>query len=160
VVLFLAVQFVYLPLVDKKKNLVRILAVEQADVTRVLALQAQYRDITLALDYQQQVLKNRDPDFTLFSFLDAQAENSGIKDHIESIHPVSREMDDGPYTVSQVRLKLSRIPLQAFVTFLAGVENQDNGVQAASLSMTRTGGKKKLLDVVLDVRTLMPKEAE
>jgi hypothetical protein len=158
-VLFLAAQFAFLPLVDKKKNLERILEAEKAGVSQVLALQAQYHEITRALDFQQQVLDTRPPDFTLFSFLDAQAQKTGVKEYIDYMRPVSQDMGDGAYVVSSVKLKLNHIFLHDFVIFLAAVEKSGSGVQVVSLAMNRTGGEKKLLEVIMEARTLMPKEA-
>ncbi len=75
------------------------------------------------------------------------------------MRPVYQDMGDGDYVVSSVKLKLNHIFLHDFVTFLAGVEASGSGVQVVSLSMNRTGKEKKLLEVIMEARTLMHKDA-
>jgi len=159
-VLFLAVQFVCLPLADRKKELTRILEAEQASVIQMQTLQAKYRDTSRTLDFQAKILQTRPPEFTLFSFLDAQAEKSGVKEYIDYMRPVSQEIGDGPYVASSVKLKLNHIYLHDLVTFLAGLETSDSGVQVVSLAVNRTGDEKKQLEVIMEARTLMEKKAE
>ena len=158
--LFLVIQFVCLPLADRKKDLTRILGVEQDALIQMQALQAKYLDTSRVLDYQSQVLQTRPPGFTLFSFLDAQAEKSGVKEYIDYMRPVSQEIGDGPYRVSSVKLKLDHIYLHDFVTFLAGVETSGSGVQVVSMALNLTGDEKKQLEVIMEVRTLVEKEGE
>ncbi len=155
---FLAVQFIYLPLVDKKKDLERIFSVEQDALRQMVQLHEQYRDLTGELDMEQQILAARPRDFTLFSFLDSEAEKSGVKKNIDYMRPFSQDMDDGNYIVSKVRLKLKNMYLTDFIHFIKGVETSGNGVSVISLSLSRTGDQATLLEAVLEAQTLVQKE--
>jgi len=158
VTMFLVIQFIYLPLLDRKKELVRILGVEQDALRQMTQLQQQFQDLTRNLDLDQKILAARPPGFTLFSFLDSQAEKSRIKKNIDYMRPITQNMDDGPYSISKVRLKLTDLYLKAFVDFIQGVETSGNGVHVISLSLSRTGEQTNLLEAVLEARTMVPKE--
>ncbi|MCA1794050.1 MAG: hypothetical protein ABR534_04175 [Desulfotignum sp.] len=155
---FLAVQFIYLPLVDKKKDLERISRVEQETVRQMVQLHEQYRDLTGEPDMEQTILAARPRDFTLFSFLDSEAEKSGVKKNIDYMRPFSQDMDDGTFLISKVRLKLKNLYLNDFIDFIKGVETSDYGVSVISLSLSRTGDQATMLEAVLEARTLVQKE--
>jgi len=74
------------------------------------------------------------------------------------MRPITQNMDDGPYSISKVRLKLTDLYLKAFVDFIQGVETSGNGVHVISLSLSRTGEQTNLLEAVLEARTMVPKE--
>ncbi|HSL62427.1 MAG TPA: hypothetical protein VK885_11610 [Desulfotignum sp.] len=158
VLVFAAVQFFYLPLVDKKQDLARILAVEQDAIRQIADLQNQYLDLARDMETGQTQVAGRPRDFTLFSFLDGRAEKTGIKQNIEYMRPFSQDLDDGPYLVSKVRVKLNNLVLDDFIDFLQSVETSGNGVQVTSLSLSRIGDPEALLEAVLEAQTLMPKE--
>lgn len=159
VIIFLVVQFIYLPLVDHKKDLIRIFKIEQDAVRQMALLHEQLQDLTQNPDVDQKILAARPPGFTLFSFLDSQAEKSGVKKNIDYMRPFSQDMDDGPYIISKVRLKLTNLYLKDFIDFIQMVETSGNGVYVISLSLSRTGEQANLLEAVLEARTLVQKES-
>ncbi|MDT8380058.1 MAG: type II secretion system protein GspM [Desulfotignum sp.] len=158
VIVFVSVQFVFLPLLDQKKELTRVLAIEQDAVAQMTRLQAQYMALSRDMDTGQSIMASRPRDFTLFSFLDTQAEKSGVKKNIDYMRPFSQNLDDSPYVVSKVRLKLKNMYLNDFIRFLNAVETSGNGVYVISLSLSKTGEKENLLEAVLEAQTLMNKE--
>ena len=158
VIVFLVMQFIYLPLVDRKKDLIRIFEIEKDAVKKMALLQKQLQDLTRNLDIDQKILAARSPGFTLFSFLDNQAEKSGIKKNIDYMRPFSQDMDNDPYIISKVRLKLKDLYLKDFINFIKGVETSGNGVYVISLSLSRTGEQANLLEAVLEAQTLVQKE--
>jgi hypothetical protein len=158
ILVFLAVQFIYLPLKDKKKELERILRVEEETVRQMVQLHKQYRDLTGEPDMEQTIPAAKPPDFTLFSFLDSEAEKSGVKKNIDHMRPFSQDMDDGPFLISKVRLKLKNMYLNDFIHFIKGVETSGNGVSVISLSLSRTGDQATLLEAVMEAQTLVQKE--
>ena len=160
VFVFLTVQFFYLPLVDRKQALERILAAEQDAAVQMADLRDRYLAAVRNMDSGQTFLAARPREFTLFSFLDSQAEKSGVKKNIEYMRPFSQDTDDGPYRVSKVRLKLNNLYLTDFIDFLTGVETADSGVVVTSLSLVRTKDPAALLEVVLEAQTLMHKEPQ
>jgi general secretion pathway protein M len=155
---FLCLQFVILPLVDRQKEMARIVKIEQEAVAEIGALRQRYRSLTTGMDNEQDLMAARPHDFTLFSFLDFQAEKSGIKQNIDYMRPFSQDLGDGGYRLSKVRLKLKNLYLDDFINFLAGVETSGNGVHIISLSLSRTGEQANLLEAVMEAQTLMQKD--
>lgn len=157
--IFVFIQFVYLPLLDQKQNLERILATEKHSHQQMKTLEAQYHNTSLNVAMQQKILETRPKEFTLFSFLDAQAETSGVKAHIDYMRPDSLDLDDGPFSIAKIRLKLKAVYLNNLMEFIRLVETSGNGVQAVSLSLSLAGREKKLLDAVMELQTLMIKDS-
>jgi len=155
---FLVVQFVFFPLMDRKKEMKRILTIEQDALYQMTTLQNQYSSLTRDRGRQQALLVNRSRQFTLFSFLDNRAEASGIKKNIDYMRPFSQTAEDGTFQISKVRLKLKNLYLSDFMEFLKQVETSGNGVHIVSISLARTGEKDNMLEAVLETQTLMPGE--
>ena len=153
---FLAVQFVFLPLMDRKKELTRILTIEEDSIQQMIVLLDQYIRLNNGMGRGQPHMAGRPPQFTLFSFLDSQAEASGVKKNIDYMRPFSQALDEGPYRLSKVRLKLKNLYLNDFMEFLKRVETSGNGVYIVSISLTQTGENDNLLEAVLEAQTLMP----
>ncbi len=159
VFVFLAVQFVFFPLMDRKKELTRILTIEQDGLQQISTLRSQYLKMTRGMDKQPASQSDRPPEFTLFSFLDSRAEASGVKKNIDYMRPFSQTAEDGSFQISKVRLKLKNLYLNDFMEFLKQVETSGNGVHVVSISLARTGENDNLLEAVLETQTLMPGEA-
>jgi hypothetical protein len=160
VFVFLVVQFVFLPLTEQKNELERILTIEQDGIQQMITLQDQYFRHATDMNKEQQHMTARSPQFTLFSFLDSQAEAAGVKENIDYIRPFSQTMDNGPFRISKVRLKLKNMYLNDFMEFLRRVETLDNGVHVVSISLAKTGEKNNLLEAVMETQTLMPGESQ
>jgi type II secretory pathway component PulM len=156
---FLIAQFVFFPLMDRKKELMRILAIEQDGIQQMTALRNQYLGLTRDMGGQKGIMADRSPEFTLFSFLDSRAEASGIKKNIDYMRPFTQTAEDGSFQISKVRLKLKNLYLNNFMEFLKQVETSGNGVHVISISLARTGENDNLLEAVLETQTLMPGEA-
>jgi hypothetical protein len=156
---FLFFQFVFLPLLDKKKDLERILLVEKQSFAQIKTLEKQYRTTTQNLDMQRKILETRATDFTLFSFLDFQAEKSGVKSHIDYMRPLSVDLEDGPYAIAKIKLKLKAIYLNNLTEFIRRVETSENGIHTVSLSLSPAGRNKNLLDAAMEFQTLITKES-
>ena len=152
---FLVVQFIYLPALDCRTDLERILSAERDALARIRLLQQEY--MTLAPDNADDLgrIKRRDKGFTLFSFLDRQAARAGVKAHIDYMKPHIREIADSPFSLSVVKLKLKGIVLRDFIRFVGAVESPELGISIASLSVTKSGKEKEHLDVTIEAETLM-----
>ncbi len=155
---FLFAQFVFFPLLDRKNELKRILAIEQDGIQQMAVLRNQYLETTRNMDGQKGVMAAHSPEFTLFSFLDTQAEASGIKKNIDYMRPFTQTAEDGAFQISKVRLRLKNLYLDNLLEFLKQVETSGNDVHVVSISLTRTGEKDNLLEAVLETQTVMPGE--
>ncbi len=158
VLLFILVQFIYLPAFDKRADLEQTLAAEQNSLSRIRLLQKEY--LSLAPDHSNArgMIQNRNKGFTLFSFLDQKAAKSGVKGNIDYMKPHTRELDNSPFTLSIVKLKLKQIVLRDFTRFIREVESPDSGIWIASLSLNKSGKEKNRLEATIEAHTLVAKE--
>jgi hypothetical protein len=160
ILVFAVLQFIYLPLTDRKNDLKRILNIEHDSIQQMMTLRDQYLRLNNGMNRGQQQVADRPPRFTLFSFLDSQAEASGVKKNIDYMRPFSQALDDGPYQLSKVRLKLKNLYLNDFMEFLKRVETSGSGVYIVSISLTQTGENDKLLEAVMEAQMLIAGEPQ
>lgn len=157
IIIFLAFQFIYFPVVDRQSGLKRVIETQKETVKRMKALQQEYQGLVYDFADQKGILNSRPANFTLFSFLDKKAQSCGVKDNVAHMKPFSQDVEGSEYTVSRVKLKLTKTYLEELVDFLYRIESSNNGVYITSLSLTRAGVKKDRLDVVVEAETLVLK---
>lgn len=158
-VVFCIIEFICLPVIDKRKSLKRILADQDTAIMQMKRLQAEHAELNTRLDRQTHVLSKRAKNFTLFSFLDSQASKSNVKKNVAYMKPVTQEKEKQGYKVSKVKLKLKEVYLSNLVDFLYRVETSENAVYIMSLSLNKAGRKKDKLDAVIETQTLILKDA-
>ena len=151
---FVLLQFALFPALDHRAQLKRQLHVKRAALGEIRALQAEYH----AMQNQSEQLKrrytNRAEGFTLFSFLDQLASDTGIKDHIAYMKPSSSVQKNRSYKVLMVEMKLQDVGLEELTKFLYGIETSPNIVVVKRASFVRKGKDKGTLDTVLQVETI------
>lgn len=152
---FLVLQFIYLPALDRRTDLRASLAAERKALDRIRQLQREYLSLAPGNSQAMGRIGNRGKGFTLFSFLDRQAASAGVKGNIDYMKPHTRSLDNSPFTVSVVKLKLEKVVLRDFIRFIRSVEAPEIGIAIASLSVTKSGKDKKYLDITLEAETLM-----
>ncbi|MCG8632609.1 MAG: type II secretion system protein M [Desulfobacterales bacterium] len=160
VLLFILVQFIYLPAWDRRADLEQALAAEKNALNRLRVLREEYRSLAPDHSGARDMILNRGKGFTLFSFLDRKAAKSGVKGNIDYMKPHTREQDNSPFTLSIVKLKLKQIVLRDFTRFIREVESPGSGIWIASLSMNKSGKEKNLLEATIEAHTLVAKEGK
>lgn len=158
-ILFMVVQFVFLPVYDHKHLLEQRLSANNEALRQMHVLQQQYRSLASVMNHQEKALSLREKGFTLFSFLDDQAERSHLKKNIDYMKPASQPLENSPYLLSKVKLKLKGIYLKDMVDFIQGIESSQNGVIITSLALSKSGKNKRLLDVVIEAQAFFLKDA-
>ena len=154
IALFLIVQFVVFPALDRKQVLERQRIAQLQALAQMQQLQAEFEEIQAQLETSRSRIARKNPGFTLFSFLDQLAGASRIKDYITYMKPSTAVQKETNYTVSTVEMKLESIPLDKLVRYLHAVETSQNMVEVRRLSLTQTGKQEKFLDAVLEMQTI------
>ncbi len=159
---FLVLFFIYTlgiaPVFEKRQTLNRALVEKQAGLEQIKALSLQYRSVSRLSDSQTQFMASRSKNFSLFSFIDLQAQQSGVKENVEYMKPFTKKNEVSKYLEATVKVKLKEVYLKQLVDFLYRIESSQNGVSIISLSLTKAGKNKTMLDAVLETQTLMQKE--
>lgn len=102
----------------------------------------------------QEVLQNRSPNFSLFTFLDKQSAAARIKEHILYMKPSKVENEDH-FDESIVEVKLQKVPLNKLVHYLNIVEKAENGVVVSRVSIQSNRTATGFLDAVLQIVTFV-----
>lgn len=156
-IVFIAAQFIYFPTVEKRDTLKQVLAQKYVSIDEMTVLSQQYKNISNNINSKKKSMSNRKKGFSLFSFLDSQAQRSGVKENVAYMKPFTKKMEASEYTRATVKVKLKEVYLKELVDFLYHVESSQNGITITSLSLNKAGKEKNKLDAVIQAETLMLK---
>ncbi len=148
--LFIVVQFVLFPLLDKRKRLARSIAVREREIVEMQSMQQKYGQLHEQSNSLEKQLKSRADGFSLFSFLEKMATQSEIKDHIAYMKP-SSVTGEGTLRQIMVEMKLQSIGIQQLVDFLNHIESPENVVTIKRISIQENKKEKGTLDVLVQV---------
>ncbi len=151
---FVLVQFVISPVFDRRNELRERLAAKQAALLEMEKLQDAYFVMQKKLDISRQGFANRPAGFTLFSFLDKLAGETGVKNRISYMKPSTVVEENSGVKLSKVEMKLQDINIHDLVSYIYGIEHSDNMVIIRRLSLTKTGQGNALLSAVIQVETI------
>jgi general secretion pathway protein M len=154
VVVFLLLQLVVFPLFDKNEQLSQTIASRQKELEQIRLLQTEYRQTSAKTEQAQRHLKTRRRGFTLFSFLETLAGQTGVKSHISYMKPNTTTQKDSPYRLSMVEMKLQEITMSQLLTYLYGIETSRDMIVIKRLSISKSEQKADLINTVFQVETL------
>jgi len=139
---------------DKNDRLTRTLATRQQELVQIRTLQAQYRQTTDKAQQAQRYMKIRKRGFTLFSFLETLAGQTGVKVHIAYMRPTTTPQKDSSYRHSMVEMKLQGITMSQLLPYLHGIETSREVMAIKRLSIAKSEQQDKLINAVFQVETL------
>lgn len=151
---FIAVQLIVRPLFTRNARLRQELQVKTAALTEMHQMKAEYQKLQSGANQAAARFGRREDGFTLFTFLDGLAGETGIKAKISYMKPSTVEQKDSPYKISRVEMKLDDITLQQLTDYLYRVETSANMVTIRKMSVTKKEQQESLLSAVLQVETL------
>ena len=154
VCIFAITQFAVLPVIDKQKHLQRVLEVKAKTLDEMISLKSEYDTIIKKDAISKSYLSKRKKGFTLFSFLDKLASDTGMKDRIIYMKPSTSTQKNSAYKTSVVEMKLQDINLKQLATYLYQVETSDDIVFIKRISITKSDKKIGGVNAVLHVETI------
>ena len=152
--LFLLVQFVLFPLLDKRKRLNRGISIKQKGLVEMQEMQSRYTQLSRQSNTLEQLVSRRSGEFGLFSFLEKMAAEAEVKENIAYMKP-SDATGDGELQQSMVEMKLNAINLKQMVAFLERIESPDNIVELKRISIQENKKLEGTLDVIMQVISLV-----
>lgn len=158
VLVFLVSQFMVIPMLEKQENLERILTEKQNALEEMLLEHQHYLSLSNRLNIKKQGLAHRGKGFSLFSFLDSQAEKSNVKENVTYMTPVTKPFENTSYKIAAVKVKLNGVYLKDLIDFLYQIESSENAITITSLSLSKAGQEKIRLDALIEAETLMPED--
>jgi len=157
VVLLLIFQFIFSPLLHSKQKLQHSVVKKQIELQKIQELQQQYRNLANQSGDIKNRLSTRPKTFSLFSFIEQQANASGIKQNIEYLKPSEVE-GEGPLKESRVDMKIEKINLAELVKFLQGAESTKNVVSVNRISIQEQGKDQGYVNAVIQLVTFHVRE--
>ncbi len=151
---FVIFQMVITPYLDSRARLHRAIDTKQKQLTQMHQLQQQYGELRQEEGGIKAALEKRSKSFTLFTFIDQQAGNAGVKKLITYMKPsLVPGAGNGQFSESMVEVKLERIDLENLVKFLDLVESPEKMVAIRRLSIQTSTREQGYLDVILQIVT-------
>ncbi len=157
-VLFFGVRFGILPIFEKRDDYERILKEKQMALEEMITLQQQFKSVSSDFDNRKKAILNRKEGFSLFSFLDVEAQKGGLKDKVAYMTPSSKKIEKSIYSADTVKFKLTEVYLKELMDLIYQIETSENAVTITALLITKTGKNNDMLDAVIETETLMLKE--
>ncbi len=152
-VVLLLLQLVVFPIIDRRDTLSKRIVQKRQELAEIKQLAGEYQALTSGTLSNEALLKNRPKSFTLFSFLDALAGKSGIKQNIIYMKPSSTNLKNSPYSLSMVEMKINNLTMEQLVNFLHGVETSQEMIWVKRVSLAKGEKEGQLIDAVLQVET-------
>ncbi len=152
-VLFIVMQWLIFPVFDKRDELKGRLDSKKNILTDMRILRSDYLALQSRMESSRRSLNSRPAGFTLFSFLDQLAGETGLKDHIEYMKPSTAVQEDSGLKISRVELKLQEITMKDLTAYLFKVETSEHMLVVKRLSINKTGKDSGLVSAVLQVET-------
>jgi general secretion pathway protein M len=154
IAIFFFFQFMIFPFFEKRKQIQRAVRAKEQSLQEMAVLGAQYMALKKGSLGMKKILSGRKKGFTLFSFLEGAAGDSGVKDHIKYMKP-SVSQGSGPYKESMVEMKLEEITLSQLVDYLHRIESPEDVVGIKRISIQENKREAGYLDAVLQVTTFL-----
>lgn len=153
VIIFLVFQFALFPFMDARDRTKRSIDAAEATLSELVVLSAEYQSMRGTSRELSVLIEGRRKDFSLFSFLEQEAGNAGIKPNISYMRP-SETLDRGPYREFSVEMRLENITMTQLVEYLHRVESRENLVSVRRISIKRTDNPQGFLSVLIQLVTV------
>jgi len=155
IVILLVYQIIISPYLDARRRVLNSIDTKKAELTEIVQLKQQYEALRVEEGGIKANLAKRSRGFTLFTFLDQQAEKADIKAKIKYMKPSMIPGDENTFDESIVEMKLEGIPLERLVEFLQLTESKQNVVSVRRMSIQVSARAEGYLDVILQYVTLV-----
>ena len=154
---FTVLQLAIVPFFDSRRNLRESIERKAQELITIRELQQEYQKLKSEEGTVHARIQQRGAGFTLFTFLDQQAEKGQVKKQIMYMKP-SRAEGDAGFDETMVEMKLQEISLKALVGFLRLIESEQNVVFIRRISIQESGNEPGYLDSILQIVTFEKKE--
>lgn len=155
VLAFLVLQLVIVPVLDARSNLEKSIARKKQELVKIKELQQEYHTLKSEEGTIQTRIDQRGAGFTLFTFLDRQANEAKVKKQIKYMKPSTVDGDE--LNEAMVEMKLQQITLAALVEFIRLVESEENVVFIRRFSIQESGETQGYFDSILQIVTFEKK---
>ncbi len=154
IILFLFCQFFLFPLMDKNKQLNRLISTRENELAEIRQLRSTYMEAAGKTDQTKRLMRTRKKGFTLFSFLESLAGKTGVKGNIAYMKPTTSSQKDSPYRLSMVEMKLQEVNMSQLLAYLHGIETSRDMLVIKRLSISKSDRTADAINTIFQVETL------
>ena len=154
VCMFILIQFIIVPIFENRSRLRRSLDDKVQTMERMSILRAEYDTAQQSAATYQARLTKRQKGFTLFSFLDKLAGDTGIKANVSYMRPSTSAQKNSRYKVSLVEMKLQSVSLDQLLQYLYRIETSPNMVNIRRISIAKASKAEELITAILQAETM------
>ncbi len=158
VLLFVLVQFVVFPLLDKRKRLEHGIKAKEKGLVEMREMQSRFLQLSRQSNTLEERLSKRPENFGLFAFLENKAAETKVKDNIDYMKP-SEVAGEGVLQQNMVEMKLKAVTLKELVAFLERIESPQNLVELKRISIQENKKQAGTLDIIMQVISLVRAES-
>lgn len=152
-VIFMVVQWGIFPILDHHSSLKQQLIDAKKDLDEVALLKAEYKKLTIQADMTKAQIGSRDSNFSLLSFLNSVAGQTGLKNKIVNMKPTTSNRRDSSLQVESVEMKFQDVNFEQLLAFLYRIETSPNLVNIRQISITKQDRKEGVVESILQVET-------
>ena len=156
-IFFILIRFTIIPAITAKTRLKNSTERKQEELVTIKELQQEYFTLKKEEGTIQAKINQRGQEFSLFTFLDRQAEQVQVKKQIQYMKPSTTQGEDS-LNETMVEMKFQLISLEALVGFLRLVESKESVVFVKRISIQENGTEQGLLDAILQIVTFEEKQ--
>lgn len=149
---FAIFQLAVVPFLEARNNQKNAISRKQQELIQIKDLQSEYLALKNEEGSIQARINQRGKGFTLFTFLDRQADKAQVKKQIQYMKPSTSE-GDNELDETIVEMKLQQITLESLVNFLRLVESEENVVFLKRFSLQESGKEQGYFDSILQIVT-------
>jgi type II secretory pathway component PulM len=154
--LLMIIQWGFSPILDHHAQLGQQLIDAKQDLEEMALLQAEYKQLTVQADQTKAQIGMRDKNFSLLSFLNDTAAQTGLKNKIVNMKPSTSNRNSSSLPTESVEMKLTDVNLEQLLAFLYRVETSPNLVSIRQISITKEDRKEGMVESILEVETFKP----
>ena len=118
---------IILPLKDERDSYRKRMEKSQKTLELMATMAAKYKNLKSEMSELQKNSRNDKGNFTLFSFLDKAASETGVKGNIKSMKPSVQNRDN--YKESTVLVELEDVSLKPLVEYIHSIESSPHSLK-------------------------------
>ena len=145
-------QFAIAPYFEARQKVRSAVVAGEKALRELSVLGAEYGVLRAKSERIRRLIERRPPGFTLFSYLEKQADQAAVKLNIRSINPV-KAASTGGYEETAVEMKLDKVTMKQLADFLYLVESPEEMVRVRKASIQKMKESPEYLSVLIQVFT-------
>lgn len=153
--IFLLMNLLVLPALSAKTTLERSVQTGQQRIEELLLLSQEYRVLRGSSGDVANALSGRGQGFSLFTLLEKEASQVGLKDRIKYIKP-STSQAKGNFKISSVEMQFQGITMAELYEYLYRIEDPKNIIRIKRLSIKKHQERQGYVDSTMQISTVQP----